>query len=265
MVNTNNQNEVCVKIIASTKNWIDGEVINQLKNTSKLDGISLAVGLPDLHPGRTYPIGAAFLSKEWIYPYLVGNDIGCGMGLWRTNLKVSKLNMDKWVSKLIDLDSFWGGDIFEWVQQENIEAGEFNKFLGTIGGGNHFAELMALDAVINKNECDKIGLDKNIFYLLVHSGSRGMGQSILDFHIKSHGAKGLKDGSIDASSYLSSHNKAIKWAKSNRKLIMKRFLTCLGGKGSKILDVAHNTVTAKDIDGGKYWLHRRELIHQLKV
>ncbi|WP_343218572.1 RtcB family protein [Lamprobacter modestohalophilus] len=44
-----------------------------------------AVGLLDLHSGKGYPIGAAFLAVR-LYPALVSNDIGCGMALWQTEL-----------------------------------------------------------------------------------------------------------------------------------------------------------------------------------
>jgi hypothetical protein len=37
--------------------------------------------MPDLHPGRGYPVGAAFFSVGRFHPALVGNDIGCGMAL----------------------------------------------------------------------------------------------------------------------------------------------------------------------------------------
>ncbi|MGH8538103.1 MAG: RtcB family protein [Gammaproteobacteria bacterium] len=38
-----------------------------------------AVGMPDLHPGKGSPVGAVFACEGWIYPALVGNDIGCGV------------------------------------------------------------------------------------------------------------------------------------------------------------------------------------------
>lgn len=60
--------------------------MDQFKKTVELPGMKLAASLPDLHPGKGSPIGAAFVAEDWIYPALVGNDIGCGMGLWRTGL-----------------------------------------------------------------------------------------------------------------------------------------------------------------------------------
>lgn len=55
-----NNKEAIVRVIASKKNWIESESIRQLELTAKLKGIKLAVGLPDLHPGKDAPVGAAF-------------------------------------------------------------------------------------------------------------------------------------------------------------------------------------------------------------
>ncbi len=52
-------------------------------------------GMSDLHPGRGYPVGAAFFAIGRLYPALVGNDIGCGMALWRTDIPTAKLHLDK--------------------------------------------------------------------------------------------------------------------------------------------------------------------------
>ena len=56
------------------KNWIEGEAIKQLQNTANFPGMEMAVGLPDLHPGKGSPIGAAFFTKNILYPHLIGND-----------------------------------------------------------------------------------------------------------------------------------------------------------------------------------------------
>lgn len=62
-----------VSLIASAQTWIEGLAIQQLIKTSELVGMQRVVGMPDLHPGRGYPIGAAFFTINKIYPALVGN------------------------------------------------------------------------------------------------------------------------------------------------------------------------------------------------
>ena len=55
-----------IKIICSDKTGIEGSAIEQLKFALSLEGMSAAYGLPDIHPGKGYPIGASFLSKNII-------------------------------------------------------------------------------------------------------------------------------------------------------------------------------------------------------
>lgn len=49
--------------IASDNLWIEDSAIQQLYTTAKLTGMKRVIGMPDLHPGRGYPIGAAFFSR----------------------------------------------------------------------------------------------------------------------------------------------------------------------------------------------------------
>src|SRR5262245_8996044 len=75
-----------VRVFASSTSWIEGEALRQLYATSRLEGMHLVVGFPDLHPGKGSPVGAAFITEGRIYPQLIGGDIGCGMALFKTDL-----------------------------------------------------------------------------------------------------------------------------------------------------------------------------------
>lgn len=248
----NTKNNSCdVSVLASNKNWIEGKAVEQLKFTAKLEGMTKVVGMPDLHPGRGNPIGAAFLSTNKIYPYLVGGDIGCGMGLWQTNIKVNKVKRDKWVKKLEDLDSPWEGDREAFVEEHELK--NWDDALGTIGGGNHFAELQKIDKIVDEEAAGKYGIDKSFLQLMVHSGSRGLGQMVLNSHTEVHGAAGLESGTEEADAYLKKHDYAFKWAIANRALIAERFLSSINAKGSRVADMCHNSVLP--VDGA--WLHRK--------
>ncbi len=256
MGNLDDMTEVIIRVIASDKNWIEGNSVQQLEKTAGLKGIKVAVGMPDLHAGKGYPVGAAFLSKGWIYPALVGSDIGCGMGLWQTKLKASKLKLDKWASKLY-LDASWEGDTAAWLEKHNLPPDLFDRSIGTIGGGNHFAELQSVEEIRNPDACQKLGLDKTHLYLLVHSGSRGLGQTALRQHVECFGHRGLEENCEDAKAYIAQHDQAVIWAQANRALIAHRFLSALRSEEQKIFDLPHNTVTPKKINGVTYWLHRK--------
>ncbi len=256
MGNLLNTTEVITRVIASENNWIEGNSIQQLEATAKLKGIKMAVGLPDLHAGKGYPVGAAFLSKDWIYPALVGNDIGCGMGLWQTELKAAKIKRDKW-SAALKLDDPWEGDTEHWLESYDLPSTLFDRSIGTIGGGNHFAELQQVKEIYDIDAFNALGIDKRRLQLLVHSGSRGLGEVALRKHVEVFGHNGLEAGSMDANLYIARHNQAVKWAGANRSLIAHRFLSALRSDGDKVLDLDHNTVTPKDVDGERYWLHRK--------
>ena len=253
---TNISEDAIVRIVASDKNWIEGNAVQQLEKTAQLSGIKRAVGMPDLHAGKGCPIGAAFLSEGWLYPALVGNDIGCGMGLWRTDLKANKLKLEKWANKL-HLDSPWEGAAESWLEDYDLPSDLFTASLGTIGGGNHFAELQQIETICDSDACDALGIHKKWLYLMAHSGSRGLGHAILRNHVESFGAKGLQADTEEADSYISAHDQAVHWAKANRALIAHRFLSALRSEGENIFDLAHNTVTPKVVGEKTYWLHRK--------
>ena len=75
-----------IQIIADSNTWIEGNAVAQLETTARLPHMLRVAGMPDLHAGRGYPVGAAFFSDRHFYPALIGNDIGCGMAFWQTDL-----------------------------------------------------------------------------------------------------------------------------------------------------------------------------------
>lgn len=250
-----------VSLIASKETWIESLAIEQLIKTSELTGMHRVAGMPDLHPGRGYPIGAAFFTTNKIYPALVGNDIGCGMSLWQTSAKVSKVNLDKWVKKFVDieqpLDDSWSSIIESRKLEKDITTDRYDRALGTIGGGNHFAEFQAIDEVYDQVALDELGLNKKHLQLLVHSGSRGLGQSILVEHITKYNHDGLQFDNEDFQDYLQKHDEAVRWAELNRELIARRFVETIRANADCALDINHNLVSPKTIDGCEGWLHRK--------
>ena len=133
-----------VRVIASDKTWIEGAALDQLHHTASLPGVEHVVGFPDLHPGKGTPVGAAIVSRGMIHPRLPGNDIGCAMSFWATDLPARKLKLDRWADKLDGLDRPFEGDRAPWLAAQRLAAGPHDAGLGTIGGGNHFAELQVV-------------------------------------------------------------------------------------------------------------------------
>ncbi|EEF62210.1 RNA ligase RtcB family protein [Pedosphaera parvula] len=246
-----------IRLIASGKDWIEGAAVDQLKRTAELPGMRLAVGFPDLHPGKGHPVGAAFVSSGTIYPYLIGNDIGCGMGFWQTDLLRRKAKLDRWAGRLSDLENPWEGDVGEWLQRAELPTTHSDHSLGTIGGGNHFAELQAVEKVEDETEFAKLNLSKEKLMLLVHSGSRGLGESILRAYVDQHRDAGVAVESTDAKDYLQKHDEAVRWAKANRSLIAHRFASVLNAACENVVDGSHNSITRHELAGETVWLHRK--------
>jgi release factor H-coupled RctB family protein len=251
-----------VRLIASDKSWIEGDAVRQLETTAALDGIDLAVGLPDLHPGKGQPVGAAFVSRQKLFPILIGNDIGCAMSFWQSDIHARKLKLDRWAAKLHDLEAPWDGDgetgsRDDWCERHGLPEGSHNITLGTIGGGNHFAELQKVEEICNAEAFDALGLERDRCALLVHSGSRALGQSIFRRLLADHGANPLQAGSQDAADYLRDHDQALAWSKASRALIAHRFSRQIGADADLVCDVPHNWLSQEDWRGEPAWIHRK--------
>ena len=91
-----------VRLFASSNSWIEGEALRQLYAVAKFEGMRLAAGFPDLHPGKGSPVGAAFVTEGLIYPYVIGGDIGCGMTLFKTDLVQRDIKLNRWADLRFD-------------------------------------------------------------------------------------------------------------------------------------------------------------------
>ena len=244
-------------IIASPTTWMDDLARRQLAATVDLPGMTRVVGMPDLHAGRHAPIGAAYVSSGFIHPALVGGDIGCGMALWSTTLQRRKIRLAKWVDRLQGIEGRWDGDAAEWLAARGAATEGFDWALGTIGGGNHFAEVQVVETVLDQATVDRVGIDARQVLILVHSGSRGLGQSILDAHLAREDDMALASNSTQAHDYLLRHDQAVKWARANRALTARRLMERLKGGEDLILDSCHNSVVPLADEGPDVWLHRK--------
>jgi release factor H-coupled RctB family protein len=101
------------------------------------------------------------------------------------------------------------------------------------------------------------GLARQQLVVLVHSGSRGLGKTILRKHVDQHCGEGVETDSIAAQEYLCGHDVAVRWAKANRELIARRFTTTLGAKAERLWDGCHNSITSKETNGETVWVHRK--------
>ncbi len=176
---------------------IEPEARQQLTNIAHLPIIhSHVAAMPDVHLGIGATVGSVIPTRGAIIPAAVGVDIGCGMNAVRLSLKAEQLpdsllparraieraipvgfDMHRRdIARRSTITSLMNGleSIAERHPKLNIKRGKPYKTwvrqLGTLGGGNHFIEL-CLD------ESDAV-------WLMLHSGSRGIGNSIGRYFIE---------------------------------------------------------------------------------
>ncbi len=165
----------------------------------------------------------------------------------------TKAKRDRWADRLRGLERAWDGDRATWLEQHGTQSTPFDDALGTVGGGNHFVEIQTFDRIDDRAPLEAAGLDPERLVVLVHSGSRGLGESILRAHAAVHGDGGLADSSAEAHEYLARHDAAVAWARENRALLGLRLCEQIGAIGTPVLDLVHNAVVPHA--GG--WLHRK--------
>jgi len=155
--------------------------------------------------------------------------------------------------------------------------------LGTLGSGNHFAELQVVDAIYDADAAAAFGLAEGLLTGLLHSGSRGLGYQVCDDALSdmrrasSRHRIELPDpqlvavpiASRDGERYLAAMRAAANFAWANRQVMMamvERALgRVLGGDRASlgfrlVYDVAHNIAKLERHDvGGR---SRSLLVHR---
>ena len=242
-----------ITLISADPSRLDPAAVDQLEASSRYEGVARVVGLPDLHVGAGIAVGAAFWSPDRIWPHLVGGDIGCGIGLWEVSSPVRKFKLGSVERKLHGLDEAWSGDTLAAVVGVGLPPNLSGSALGTIGGGNHFVEFQRVEEVVNGDRFDALGLQADRVWMMVHSGSRGLGQAVLQAHKTEPVSTGLFAASPAGQAYLSEHDQAQAWAVLNRRIIAQRFCDAIGAEGRPLLDICHNCVTPHRAG----WLHRK--------
>jgi release factor H-coupled RctB family protein len=282
-------------LVAGPDVWMESDAVDQLHRTASLAGCVRAIGMPDLHPGPGGPIGAAFAFSDRIYPSLLGSDAGCGARLVATSIGRMKLDaLERRVRDAFDLDTFPWQDstsVLQALTQSGVsglanieslpeslrrlaalESPEpdlraamdrhrdllsplVGHALGTIGGGNHFAEIVRVGRIADREVASDWGVRRDCCGVLIHSGARSLGKLLSD----RFGSSSLQG--VDADAFLSVHGWACRFARANRFLIGWRVLSAMGAaRPDKVLfsvDCVHNQVERYLLDAREVWLHRK--------
>ncbi len=169
------------------KVWARDPDAGTLEQTRRLANLPFAFHhialMADAHIGYGMPIGGVFAAVDEIVPHAVGLDIGCGVLGWCTNLSAEDVLPVR--DAVLDevMHSVPAG--FEWHRAtQTDETGLFDdvpdsaplkaelakaaRQLGSLGGGNHFLELL-------RDE-------RGVAWVMVHSGSRNVGKQMAEHY-----------------------------------------------------------------------------------
>lgn len=152
-----------------------GQIV-QLLSVPCMKGSKIAI-MPDVHAGVGCVVGYTQTVTDTIVPNLVGVDVACGMLVCKVSKDYS-FNYER-LDKLIRLSIPSGMNHRKTLHTfaKNVDLSglvadtDRNKLLysvGSLGGGNHFIEV----------DVDEAG----DHYIVIHSGSRYLGQVVCKFH-----------------------------------------------------------------------------------
>jgi tRNA-splicing ligase RtcB len=227
----------------------DVKTLEQFEECLKNKYVISAALMPDAHLGYAAPIGAVILTKAYIVPAWVGFDIGCGMcafklsGMSVEDVRKNAKLIHTAVIKAVPMGVGQKNSPNKLTQKTKdslavlfakYKSGPHNKQLlsffksaaynhvGTLGGGNHFAEL---------------GTSGKDIWLIIHTGSRGVGHRIATYYMTKAAelsgkenietTNALKADSEIGKEYLAVLNVLLDYALLNRLEIGRKAITAI--------------------------------------
>jgi tRNA-splicing ligase RtcB (3'-phosphate/5'-hydroxy nucleic acid ligase) len=141
--------------------------------------------------------------------------------------------------------------------------------LGSLGSGNHFLEVQAVDRVFDPATATQLGLSEGTVCVMIHSGSRGLGHQVCTDHVRrmEHAMGGygitvpdrqlacVPVRSPDGQAYLAAMAAAANYGRANRQLLTAATRRVFDDETTTALDllydVSHNLakIEMHTIDG----------------
>jgi tRNA-splicing ligase RtcB len=281
---------------------VDDKARDQLAKAAQMPFIfrHMAV-MPDVHVGIGATVGSVIPTRGAVIPAAVGVDIGCGMMAARTSLVASDLpdtleGVRAAIEQAVPVgrsvgrgkrdNGSWGSPPAAIVEAWATLAARFQRItdkyprlkntnnlvhLGTLGTGNHFIELC---------------LDQEArVWVMLHSGSRGVGNAIGSFFIelaKQDMRKwfiNLPDENLayfpEGTEHFDDYVEAVGWAQDfaalNRRMMMANVIAALRKTIAKPFDAEleavnchHNYVTRENHFGENVLVTRKGAVRAAK-
>jgi tRNA-splicing ligase RtcB len=238
------------------------EAIERLRRAPDVQQIAV---MPDVHLAEDVCVGVVVATSHLIYPQAVGGDIGCGMLAVGFDVEATALTDPGIAGRVL---GGLGRNRREAIaapsevtnatlSHPSLEAVRRNEGLiefATLGSGNHFIEL----------QTDEEGR----LWLMVHSGSRGIGSAIRDHHLAEGedvgGGLRALDGSGDqGGKYLSDAAWARRFADASRRAMAEQVGTVMEAVvGARVcwetvITTDHNHVSRECHGERESWVHRK--------
>ncbi len=258
-------------IAAWTVDGIPADAKRPIERIARSEDVVRIAVLPDVHVAGASCVGCAVATTRLIYPALVGQDIGCGIATVAFDAGATSLvprseqllNVlleavpiirhsgalgDRPTGSLPDVADLSHPPLAAIARRDGL------RELGTLGRGNHFIEFQ-------RDADDRL-------WLMVHSGSRIMGERITAHHgasaIRRRG--GLPALDLDESSgqaYLADLRWAIEFARANRRAMLDAVGSAMFARfglwpdPATMADCDHNHVRLESIAGQTLLVHRK--------
>ena len=261
---------------AAVRYWVERplshDVEAAIRRLAHSDDVRHVAVMPDVHLAADVCVGMVVATANALYPNAVGGDIGCGVAAIGFDGEAGLLNNERDAAAILAglyrqiplirhsrkggprLPAALDAASLSSPRLEALKQSEGSLQIGTLGRGNHFVELQA----------DETGR----LWLMVHSGSRGMGQAIRDHHLGqcSAGRNGLRFLSADSPAgraYLQDLAWALDYAEVSRSAMVQAVRDVVEDVLGTVADEAsyvscnHNHVRRETHFGEPLWVHRK--------
>jgi tRNA-splicing ligase RtcB len=262
------------------RTWLPGpmpkDVAAAVERVARAEDVRHIAIMPDVHLANDVCIGAVVATSRLLYPAAVGGDIGCGMAAIRLDREAAAIRDEAVAARIlgglyraIPARRHTRGAAKERLPEElderplsdprleRLKRSDGQLELATLGSGNHFVELQADD--------------EGALWVMLHSGSRAMGQAIRDHHAaraspRGGGLAALDADSDDGRAYLADMEWALLYADVSRRRMIDAVLGVLGAALGAAADAGsyrschHNHVRRETHGGEALWVHRKGAI-----
>ena len=261
---------------ASVRSWLASamtkEVARAIERLRHAPDVQQMAVMPDVHLAAEVCVGLAVATSRLLYPQAVGRDIGCGMLAARFDVEAAVLHNAKLAGRVL---AGIGRAIPARRRNRSAVIGQPNEVanaelsdprldairrkeglleFATLGSGNHFIELQS----------DEDGR----LWLMVHSGSRALGQAIVEHHRARAEPVDQRLWALDAGSeagmaYLHDVARARAYADASRRAIAEEVARVLrDAVGARLcwetlITTDHNHVAFERHGGRELWVHRK--------